>query len=60
MLSIYENIVLVLSVLLYIGSVIYYAVKTFRRERKLKKSEIVAELDIITNKSYDQQHTRGN
>ncbi|MGF9963158.1 DUF3966 domain-containing protein [Bacillus rhizoplanae] len=50
-LSLYENIALIVCLVLYIGSIIVYMGRNFSQERKLEKSEIKAELDMLNDKS---------
>ncbi|WP_051316956.1 DUF3966 domain-containing protein [Ectobacillus panaciterrae] len=57
-LSLYDNVVLMVCVLLCIASVLYYAIKRFVQERKLKRSEIAAELDILSEKLSEKQGER--
>ncbi|ENQ3081124.1 DUF3966 domain-containing protein [Bacillus sp. WLY-B-L8] len=49
-LSLYENIALVVCLILYIGSIIVYMGRNFSQERKLEQSEITAELDMLNDK----------
>ncbi|MDC2863418.1 MULTISPECIES: DUF3966 domain-containing protein [unclassified Bacillus (in: firmicutes)] len=49
-LSLCENIALVVCLVLYIGSIIVYMGRNFSQERKLEKSEITAELDMLNDK----------
>ncbi|SFC50133.1 Protein of unknown function [Bacillus sp. 491mf] len=49
-LSLCENIALVVCLVLYIGSIIIYMGRNFSQERKLEKSEITAELDMLNDK----------
>ncbi|MEH7459473.1 DUF3966 domain-containing protein [Bacillus pseudomycoides] len=54
-LSLYENIALIICFVLYVGSIIVYISRKFSQERNLQKSEITAELDMLTDESDKKQ-----
>ncbi|MFX3624901.1 MAG: DUF3966 domain-containing protein [Ectobacillus sp.] len=53
----YENIVLTACIIISIIIVLYYAVKRFLSERELEKSEIMAELDMLSEKLSNKQNS---
>lgn len=57
-LSFYENTALIICVVLYVGSVIVYVAKKFWQERKLAKSEIIAQLDMLDRENDKKKEAR--
>jgi heme/copper-type cytochrome/quinol oxidase subunit 2 len=51
----YDNVVLMICIFWGIASILYYTVRKFAHERKLKQSEIAAELDILSEKLSEKQ-----
>lgn len=54
----YENTALIICFILYVGSVIVYVTRKFWQERKLAKSEIIAQLDMLDREHDKKQEAR--
>ncbi len=57
-LSLYEIIVVVFCLLLALAGFVYSMIKKYIYERKLKQTEIVAELDILSEKLLEKQEQK--
>lgn len=57
-LSLYEIIVVVFCLLLALAGFVYSMIKKNIYERKLKQTEFVAELDILTEKLLEKQEQK--
>ncbi|MCP8967109.1 hypothetical protein [Ectobacillus ponti] len=57
MLSLSEIIVLAVCLGLYVVSFLYGAFRTFVQERRLRQSELAAELELLTQKLCEKQQT---
>ncbi|UOY94004.1 hypothetical protein MUG87_07820 [Ectobacillus sp. JY-23] len=55
MLALYDNVMLVACIGLCVLWIGYYVVKRFIRERRLKRSEIIAELNILLEKNKTEE-----
>jgi hypothetical protein len=58
--SLTEDVVLAVCVLLYVIGFIYFFIRPFLQERKLKRTEFRAEIDMLSEKNLKKRKEKEN